>query len=139
MELQNLPRVLIISNDRFVGSLVRTRISNLGWRDTEVADTTDRALGLLSLEPFDAIILDSGIGEEAYTHIMRSLRKSGDARPVLMLDRSGASARARMMAAGVNAFTSIPAGFRHGAIAGWLSGMLDYLPRYQALLAQRAA
>lgn len=77
-------RVLVVEDDKTLGESMAQSLTHAGYATDWVDNATD-ALHMLSVENFDALVLDLGLPDRDGNHIVRHLREQGLTIPVLIL------------------------------------------------------
>lgn len=77
-------RVLVVEDDKTLGESMAQSLMHAGYATDWVGNAID-ALHALSVENFDALVLDLGLPDRDGYEVVRSLRERGQAIPVLIL------------------------------------------------------
>ena len=77
-------RILIVEDDKTLGTAMMQSLGHAGYAAELTTEIVD-ALHLLSVENFDALVLDLGLPDGDGYDVVRYLRKMGKALPVLIL------------------------------------------------------
>lgn len=77
-------KILVLDDDARLRDLLRRYLGEQGF-NVQVADSAQRLRDLLARERFDLIVLDVMMPQEDGLSVLKRLRTSGDATPVLML------------------------------------------------------
>ena len=105
--LDERPHILVIDDDRRIRELLKSYLSENGFRVTQAAEANEARLKMQGLA-FDLLILDVMMPGETGLDLARSLREIRASVPILMLSALADSA---------------------DRIAGLMSGSDDYLPK----------
>ncbi|WP_431860715.1 response regulator [Azospirillum sp.] len=87
-EVQSLPHVLVVDDDTRLRELLRKYLAGNGFLVTTAADAADARAKLQSLA-FDLLVLDVMMPGESGLELTESLRRDGDALPILLLTARG--------------------------------------------------
>lgn len=77
-------RILIVEDDRLLGEGIQMGLRQAGWQADLVSDGL-AARHALASEPFAALVLDLGLPRLSGIEVLKGLRSSGNALPVLIL------------------------------------------------------
>jgi two-component system OmpR family response regulator len=77
-------RILIVEDDEILGRVMSQTLTNAGYA-TDLVGSVAKALHAISVENFDAIVLDLGLPDRDGYEVVRSLRQRGLSLPVLIL------------------------------------------------------
>jgi DNA-binding response OmpR family regulator len=77
-------RVLVVEDDRLLGEGIQMGLRQAGWQTDLVSDGI-AARHALASEPFAALVLDLGLPRLSGLEVLKGLRSSGNALPVLIL------------------------------------------------------
>jgi two-component system phosphate regulon response regulator OmpR len=77
-------KILVLDDDARLRDLLRRYLSEQGF-NVQVADSAQRLRDLMARERFDLIVLDVMMPQEDGLSVLKRLRSSGDATPVIML------------------------------------------------------
>ncbi|HYH38596.1 MAG TPA: response regulator [Azospirillum sp.] len=87
-EVQSLPHILVVDDDTRLRELLRKYLAGNGFLVTTAADAADARAKLQSLA-FDLLVLDVMMPGESGLELTESLRRDGNAMPILLLTARG--------------------------------------------------